>query len=165
MNIIKAHNEEACRLIWRHSTYKMLMQVYSVEWVFKIKPNLSIIFDAMYEDLCFKLALFPCDDCMNMCIIKSEVWVISHCLRLVLKKMVCVVYLIIFLLVWCDFTSIWMIKNGIIWTLTNQSQTYYTVPNSMFLFKRVLSYIQSAEVKLYHNVFYCETLISLIQKP
>ena len=41
-------------------------QVYSVEWVSKIKYSLSIIFYAIYRAVCFQRNHFSFDDCENI---------------------------------------------------------------------------------------------------
>ena len=43
-------------------------QVYSVEWVSKIKSSLSFNFYAIYRAVCFQITHFSVDDCENICV-------------------------------------------------------------------------------------------------
>ena len=69
----------------------------------KIKNILSVIHYTIYGVLCFQFAHYLCDDWDNIyplsyiIIIKSEVWIITHCLGLAHETMVCAVCLSIFL--------------------------------------------------------------------
>ena len=92
------------KLIWRHWTYKMPVRyILSNVWVkLSIFSPLSSI---QYVGLCVFSTHSSCDDWENiyiyiLCpviIIKSEVWIITHCLGLGYETMVCVVCLSIFL--------------------------------------------------------------------
>ena len=106
--IIKKHSDWSDGILH----IKMFMQVYSVEWVFKIKPNLSNVFDAIYGDLCFQLAHFFCDDCKNMCtwFCHHPTLNISHTplFKVSSERTVGAVCLIMTLLVWHNFATNWI---------------------------------------------------------
>ena len=50
-----------------------------VECVSKIKHILSVIHHKICGAVCFQFSHFPCDDWII--IIKSDIWIITHCLR------------------------------------------------------------------------------------
>ena len=105
-----------CKLIWRHWTYKMPVRyILSSVWVrLNIFSQLSFI---QYVGLCvfslIPISLVMIERIYILCfiiIIKSEIWVITHCLGLGHETMVCVVCLSIFLWTWT--TSVAMLIEG-----------------------------------------------------
>ena len=100
--ITPSHYHHYANFIWRHWTYKMPFRCnLSSVWVrLSIFSQLSII---KYVGLCvFSLPIFfvMIEIIYILCliiIIKSEVWTITHCLRLGHETMVCAVCLSIFL--------------------------------------------------------------------
>ena len=97
-----------CRLIWRYWTNKML-QVYAAECVSKIETILAIIFHSIYGAVCLQLTQFVSwlweYVLYLIIIIKSEVWIVNHCLGLGHETMECAVCLTMFLWI-CDMTRL-----------------------------------------------------------
>ena len=95
-----------CKLIWRHWTYKMPVRYILSSVRLSIFSPLSI---TQYVGLCvFSLPspLVIIERIYKLCliiIIKSEVWVITHCLGLGHETMVCAVCLSVFL--WTNFSA------------------------------------------------------------
>ena len=83
-----------CRLIWRYWTTNMLVKCVS-----KIETILAIIFLSIYGAVCLQLTLSWLWKCVLylIIIIKSEVWIVNHCLGLGHETMVCAVCLNMFL--------------------------------------------------------------------
>ena len=99
-----------CRPIWRYWTSKMLSGIFCLEYVFKIKSILSIIFHVICGVVDIQLTNFFYGDFGNTCTLcyyrfKSEVWLICHCLWLSHDTIVCTVCLSIFFLAtkWSQF--------------------------------------------------------------
>ena len=89
-----------CKLIWRHWTYKMPVKyILSSVWVrFNIFSPLSIQYVGLYV-FSLPISLVMIERTYILCliiIIKSEVWIITHCLGLGHETMVSTVCLSIF---------------------------------------------------------------------
>ena len=94
------HYPSLCKLTWRHWTHKMPVRyILTSVWVrLSIFSQLSII---QYVGLCvfsLPISLVMIERISILCfiIIKSEVWIITHCLMLGHETMVCAVCLSIF---------------------------------------------------------------------
>ena len=90
-----------CKLIWRHWTYKMLVRyILSSVWVrLSILSPLSIMQCVGLYVFSLPISLVMIERIYILCliiIIKSEVWTITHCLRLGHETMVSTVCLSIF---------------------------------------------------------------------
>ena len=116
--ITPSHYCHCANFIWRHWTYKMPVRYnLSSVWVrLSIFSQLSII---QYVGLCvfsLLISFVMIERIYILCliiIIKSEVWTITHCLRLGRETIVCAVCLSIFLLqthvYHCSLQLKWMI--------------------------------------------------------
>ena len=97
-----SHYHQLCKLIWRHWTYKMRVRyILSSVWVrLSIFSPLSIIQYVGLYVFSLPISLVMIERIYILCliiIIKSEVWTITHCLRLGHETMVSAVCLSIFL--------------------------------------------------------------------
>ena len=122
--IMPSHYHYCANFIWRHWTYKMPVRYALLSvWVrLSIFSQLSIKQYVGLWIISLPISFMMIEIIYILCliiIIKSEVWTITHCLRLGHETMICAVCLSIFL---------WLVKKTWYWHSTpeahNQNQCY-----------------------------------------
>ena len=116
-----------------------------------IKQILSVIHYTICGAVCFQFTHFPCYDWHNLyilclVIIRSEVWIITHCLGIGQETMVCVVCLFIFLMGSCvinhffwTYFPVWVLSDE----LTVHCISLFTESGTVHVIAIICSFITS----------------------